>query len=426
MSFSSLYKNLFKVRLWCLLNGDEIESPAMRFSRLAINGGIPIRTTPWPILKRSDELTRSHLQAALESDNWSNGRQVESFERAFAEFLGCEHAILTVNATMALKLSLIAFDIGPSDEVVVPALTFPSVIMAVLECGAIPVVCDVDPNSLCMSRDTVEIAIGPRTRALIPTHLYCTQCDMPPILDLARHHGLVVIEDCAHAPGAQRCGRCTGTWGHAAIFSFNQKKPLSCGEGGCLVTNDSDHSNRVRWLRDFDTPATKAPRRMQRMGKVSEFQGAVLSGQLASLLNRLRVTEDRAELLREKLERLPGVHVLPRLVGTDLQTFYNFCFQISHMTDAITFRRALSAELGIDVGASYLPLDGNSALNCSCELQFQAQALRKTGTSCLVAHNAYQNKVMRFSGFYLYSDATGVNDIASAVDKVISHFIDKT
>ncbi len=394
----------------------------MNLSRLAIEGGSPVRKTPWRALERADEVTRAHLLDALESDVWSNGRHVESFERAFAEMLECEFAHLTVNATTALKLALLALDIGPQDEVILPALTFPSVALAVLECGAVPVICDVDPNTYCMSAVTVAPAITSRTRAVLPTHLYCGLCDMPPILELARRFGLDVIEDCAHAPGARRRGSCAGSWGRAAVFSFNQKKILSCGEGGCLVTNDGDLSERVHWLRDFDTAATEPPKRMQRMGKISEFQGAVLLGQLSSLYARLQITQERAEKLREKLERLPGVRVLMRLDGTEIQTFYNFCFRIAHLPDATAFRSALSAELGLKISASYMPLGNDPGLDCSREAQFRNQALRLESGGCPVANQAHRNEAMRFSGNHLYLDPACVEDIATAVEKVLTHF----
>ena len=395
----------------------------MSLSRLAIEGGKPVRSRPWSIPQRGDDPTRQHLIAALVSENWSNGEQVRAFEQAFAAFLGCEHVALTVNATMALKLALLAWNIGPGDEVVVPALTFPSMAMAVLECGALPVVCDVDPESYCMSAATLEPALSPRTRAILPTHLYCTQCDMPPILDLASRHGLIVIEDCAHVPGTRRHGRYAGTWGQAAIFSFNQKKPLSCGEGGCLATTNAGLYQRVRWLRDFDTPAVGPPTRMQRMGKVSEFQASVLSGQLASLTDRLRITEKRAEMLRERVERLPGVRVLPRLPGTELQTFYNFCLRVSRTTDTKAFRAALSAEIGLAVGTTYKPLDRDPALDCSNDHQFRSHQLRVTGGPCTTAKNAYE-AAMRFPSHFLSVDPTAVDDIATAVEKVLPHYTD--
>ena len=362
------------------------------------------------------------MLAALEAPNWSNGEMVRSFEAAFAEFLGCRHVVMTVNATMALELALLAYDFGPGDEVIVPALTFPSVVLAVLACGAVPVVCDVDPETYCISASTIAPAITGRTRAVIPTHLYCTLCDMPPILRLAQQHGIIVIEDCAHTPGAIRNRQCAGTWGHAAIFSFNQKKPLSCGEGGCLITGDDHLRDRVTWLRSFDGQACEPPRRMQRMGKVSDFQAAVLLGQLQGLSARLSETDKREEELRLKLAHLPPANILPRLPDTDRQTVYNCCLRINALRDAAAFRGALSAELGFEVTGTYMPLDLAPALDGSNEVQFRSNRLRTGGAPCAVAHRAYYSEGIRFPGYYLTADGSAVDDIASAISKVLEHF----
>jgi dTDP-4-amino-4,6-dideoxygalactose transaminase len=394
----------------------------MTQSLLAIEGGKPIRPKPWPSLKRADAQTHQNLIAVLESDNWSNGTWVQTFEKDFATFLGAKHAVMTVNATMALKLALLAYDIGPGDEVVIPALNYPSVAMSVLECGATPVFCDVDPETCCMSAATIEPVLSSRTRVLLPTHVFCSLCDMPPILEIARKRSLIVIEDCAHAAGARRHEHCAGTWGDAAIFSFNQKKQLTCGEGGCLVSKDANINQKVFWMRDFDSKPVKAPHRIQRMGKVSEFQTAVLCGQLASYGDHLRTIEERAELLRERLERLPRVRVLRRLDGTDLQTFYNFCFRVSGVTSHKAFRDALSAEIGLPVGTTYKPLDIDPALDCSQDRQFQSLRLRAGSGSCATAKKAHE-EAMRFFGRFLSVDPAAVNDIATAVEKVIPHFV---
>ncbi|MFA5262848.1 MAG: DegT/DnrJ/EryC1/StrS family aminotransferase [Opitutaceae bacterium] len=374
-------------------------------------------------MQRADERTQHLILEALNADNWSNGKQVQTFERDFAAFLGCKCVIMTANATIALKLGLLAHDIGPGDEVIVPALTFPSVALTILECGALPVICDIDPDNCCLSASTLEQVLSKRTRAIIPTHLYCTQCDMPPILDIARRHGLIVIEDCAHVPGSRRNGRFTGTWGQGAIFSFNQKKPLSCGEGGCFVTDDSDLGQRIRWLRDFDTPPKAPATRIQRMAKVSEFQAAVLNGQLKSLPDRLHAIECQTETLRKRLENLPAVHVLSRLGGTEQQTVYSFCLRITGLSDAAAFRCAVSAELNLQMDTTYAPLDINPALNCSCDRQFRPISTRIDNIQCKAAHKVFYQEAMRFPGHYLAADAAAVEDIATAITKVLPFFI---
>jgi dTDP-4-amino-4,6-dideoxygalactose transaminase len=373
--------------------------------------------------KRSDDRTRQNLVEVLESEKWSNNTQARTFERTFAEFLGCECAVLATNATTALKLALLALDLRPGDEVIVPALTFPSVALAILECNAVPVICDVDPQSYCLGVSALDAAKTSRTRVILPTHLYCTQCDMPPILDFAQRNGLIIIEDCAHVTGTRRYDRLAGSWGKGAIFSFNQKKPLSCGEGGCFVTNDSELCDRIRFLLDFDGTTTRPLVRLQRMAKISEFQAAVLNGQLPSLYKRLKATEERAECLRLRLKQFPEIQMLPRLSGTQLQTIYNFCFRVLGLEDAVAFRRALSEELGLEMGTTYMPLDINQSLNCSHEYQFQACSIRIGKGGCLIAHEAYFKEAVRFPGYCLTADERAVEDIAVAIEKTLPHFL---
>ncbi|MBN2181787.1 MAG: aminotransferase class I/II-fold pyridoxal phosphate-dependent enzyme [Sedimentisphaerales bacterium] len=358
--------------------------------------------------------------AALDAVNWSNGDFARRFERRLSEFLGCRFALLTTNATTALKLYLLARDVGPGDEVIIPALTFPSIAMAVMECGATPIICDVEANTGCMSARTFEAVLSKKTRVVIPTHLYCTLCDMPPIVDLAKRNNIDVVEDCAHSPGARRNNYSAGTFGNAGIFSFNQKKPLSCGEGGCLVTNQTEVYETARYLRDFDSPPTKSSVRIQRMGKISEFQAAVLIGQLDSLPKHLRAIEERAENLREHLNYMTDITLVPRLPGTDLQTFYNICFMVNENINVAFFRKALSAELGIPVSSSYVPLNQNQSLNCTRDRQFINYAV-ESKVPCCTAERIYRYRAVRFPGYYLNIDPTAVDDIDSAITKVLPH-----
>lgn len=391
----------------------------MSTSKLAIDGGEPVRKTPWPAQRRGDDLTRQKLIKALEGDNWSNGELVKEFEQRFASFLRAKHALLTVNATAALQLLLLAYDIGPNDEVIIPALTFASVAQAVLECGAVPVVCDVEPDTCCISATTIQAAITNRTRAVIPTHIYCTQCDMPPIMELAQRHNLKVIEDCAHVVGTVRDGRSAGTFGHAAIFSFNQKKHLACGEGGCLVTDDDSIFERATRLHNFDAPLVGSPRRIQRMCKVSEFQAAVLLGQIEPLQKRLSKIESQAEQLRQHFQRDSRVKMLTRLPDTDLQTFYQVCFYVPGITNVKRFQQGLSAELGMPITTTYIPLDINPAVACRGDRQFQSTPLRSVAGSCSSALLAHTNAV-KFPGFYLGLDDNASNEVITAIEKLFS------
>jgi len=173
--------------------------------------------------------------------NYWTGNEGREFEREYAEFVGCEHAIALANGTVALELALYSLGIGAGDEVIVPSRTFIATASSVVARGARPVCADVDRDSQTITADTIAPLITPRTKAIIPVHLAGWSCDMVPILELAESHGLAVIEDCAQAHGAEYRGRPVGSWGDMGAFSFCQDKIITtAGEGGMLVTNNAE------------------------------------------------------------------------------------------------------------------------------------------------------------------------------------------
>jgi len=381
---------------------------------LAIEGGEPIRTGAWPPEHGIDEADEEHLLCALRSRIWSAGAMTTAFESQFAEFCGTRHCLLVENGTTALKIALQAVGVEPGHEVIIPGMTWPSVASAVLECHAAPIPVDINLDNFGVSAEAIESAITPRTKAIVPTHLFSSQADLLPIQTVAARCGVHLIEDCAHVPGARRFGRALGTFGRAGIFSFNQKKLLSCGEGGCLITNDSDLFEKAVSLRHFDeSPGKLVPG----THRASEFQAAILASQLRKLPARLALMEERAERLRSLLQQVEGVLPLVRLPGTDRQTFYNFCFREKGATEITWFRRALEAELNLKISGGYTPLKEVTALKTSSDPRFRVlgQHLDSHLTNCTVAH--YQEAV-RFGHYALMADEKAVDDIARAVEKV--------
>src|SRR5437773_4778581 len=183
--------------------------------------------------------------------NWisSKGRFIEEFETSVAHFLGRKHAIATCNGTIALHLALLGLGVGPGDEVIVPSLTYVATANAVSYCGATPVFADSEPYSWCISVESIARLITPKTKGIIPVHLYGHPCDMEPILDLAKANGLWVVEDCAEAQGATYDGIPVGKFGTAAMFSFFGNKIITTGEGGMVVTDDDELAEKLRLLR---------------------------------------------------------------------------------------------------------------------------------------------------------------------------------
>jgi dTDP-4-amino-4,6-dideoxygalactose transaminase len=188
----------------------------------------------------------------LESCEFTLGREVAEFEREFADYCGSAHGIGVNTGTSALHLALLAADIGPGDEVITVPFTFVATVSAIVYTRATPVFVDIDPRTFTIDPARIEAAITPRTRAIIPVHLYGHPADMDPILDIARRHGLLVIEDAAQAHGAEYKGRRTGSLGDMACFSFYPGKNLGAyGEGGMVVTGNESYARTIRMLRDW-------------------------------------------------------------------------------------------------------------------------------------------------------------------------------
>jgi perosamine synthetase len=196
------------------------------------------------------ETEKRYVADCMES-SWisSIGKYLSRFEEAFAEFCEVKHAITTNNGTTAVHLALVALGIGPGDEVIVPTLTFVATANAVHYCGATPVLVDCDEETFNIDVRSIESKITPRTRAIIPVHLYGHPADMDPILDLAKKYNLHVIEDAAEAHGAKYRARTVGSIGTCATFSFYGNKIITTGEGGMVTTDDDELAAKLRLYR---------------------------------------------------------------------------------------------------------------------------------------------------------------------------------
>jgi len=195
---------------------------------------------------------REAIDEVLESQHFVLGPQVKAFEQEFAAYTRSAHAIGVNTGTSALHLALLAAGIGPGDEVITVPFTFVASVAAIVYTGARPVLVDIDPLSYTIDPARIESAITPRTRAILPVHLYGQSADMDPIVDIARRHGLLVVEDAAQAHGAEYKGRRAGSIGDLGCFSFYPGKNLGAyGEGGAVTTNNADFAHTVHMLRDW-------------------------------------------------------------------------------------------------------------------------------------------------------------------------------
>ena len=224
------------------------------------------------------------IQGVLDSCQFTLGSEVASFETEFATYCGSSHGIGVNTGTSALHLALLAAGVGPGDEVITVPFTFIATVSAVAYVGATPVFVDISPRTFTMDPAAIEAAITPRTKAIIPVHLYGQPADMAPILEVAKRHGLVVIEDACQAHGAEYRGQRVGSLGDLGCFSFYPGKNLGAyGEGGMVVTASAEHARTIRMLRDWG-----AEKKYQHVLKGFNFrlegiQGAVLRVKLRHL-----------------------------------------------------------------------------------------------------------------------------------------------
>ena len=211
---------------------------------------------PYLDLKAQYQSIKPEIDAAiarvLDSCQFVLGSEVAGFEQEFATYCGAAECIGLNSGTSALHLALLAAGVGAGDEVITVPFTFVASVAAIIYAGARPVLVDIDPRSFTMDPAAIEAAITPRTKAILPVHLYGQPADMDPIMEVARRHGLVVIEDAAQAHGAKYKGRPVGSIGDMACFSFYPGKNLGAyGEGGAVTTSNAEYARTVRMLRDW-------------------------------------------------------------------------------------------------------------------------------------------------------------------------------
>src|SRR3954451_8492444 len=201
------------------------------------------------------------------------GPEVSAFESEFADYLGARHCIGVGNGTDALTIALRALGVQPGDEVVCPSFPFYPRVEATVTAGATPVFCDIDPDTFCVTAETVEAAMTPRTKAILPVHLFGNVAPVPELAEL----GSPILEDAAQAAGATLDGRRAGALGHAATFSFFPSKNLYClGDGGAVVTNDPDVAARVRRLRFHGSEDKRSFVDVGYNSRLDEMQAAAL------------------------------------------------------------------------------------------------------------------------------------------------------
>lgn len=249
------------------------------------------------------EEVNAAIQGILDTCQFTLGSEVAAFENEFASYCQSTFGIGVNTGTSALHLSLLAADIGPGDEVITVPFTFVATVAAISYTGATPVFVDIDPRTYTMDPKAIEAAITPRTRAIIPVHLYGQMADMDPIMEFAQQHGLVVIEDACQAHGAEYKGRRAGSIGDAAAFSFYMGKNLGAyGDAGAVTTNSKAVADHIRLLRDHGSASKYEHVEMGVNSRLDELQAVVLRVKLPYLDAWNEARRRHADTYRRLLE----------------------------------------------------------------------------------------------------------------------------
>ena len=297
--------------------------------RLALLGGTPVRTRPftaWPIFGEAEE---QRLVRTLRSGQWGrlSGTEVGEFEKRFAEMHGCKHGIAVVNGTVSLRIALLAASIRAEDEVIVPPYTFLSTASAVIEANAVPVFADIDPDTFNIDPNSIEAAITPRTKAIIPVHFAGQIADMDAITAIARKHKLVVIEDAAHAHGASDQKRLAGSMGDFGSFSFQSSKNMTAGEGGIITTNDDSLARACRSIHNcgrVEGGIWYEHHVISGNYRLGEFQGAILNAQLDRLASQTETRDGNGQYLAARLAQIPGLQPQKRPASCTRHSYHLF------------------------------------------------------------------------------------------------------
>jgi dTDP-4-amino-4,6-dideoxygalactose transaminase len=282
-------------------------------AKLALDGGTPVRTKAFPVWPIWSERDEAAVLEVLRSGKWgshaSTGKVVEFCEK-FAAFQDAKYGVAVTNGTVALEVALRAVGVEPLDEVILPPYTFVASATAILAIGAIPVFCDVLPDTYLIDAADAERKITPRTKAILPVHIAGQPADMDAVLDVARRHNLRVVEDSAQAHGASWRGTKVGAIGDMGTFSFQASKNLNSGEGGIVLSNNQELAELAWSGANVGRVRAGGWYQHENMGwnlRLTEFQGALLLSQFEKVPAEFEKREKSARYLDRELGEIPGL-----------------------------------------------------------------------------------------------------------------------
>jgi perosamine synthetase len=321
---------------------------------LAIDGGTPVRTRPFPPRQPFGDREVELVTQAIRSQNLFRGRMVEELENGFAALYGARTAVASTSGTAAIHVAVGTLNPEPGDEIITAPITDGGTVVPIVYQGCIPIFADIDDSYNMDPRD-VEAKITPRTRAILLVHLFGNPCDMDAMMAIARRHGIPIIEDCSQSHVTEYKGRLLGSFGDIACFSLQQSKHMTTGDGGVTITSRDDLQRRMRLFRDkgWTTEPGWGRKSYEFLApnyRMTELQAAVGLAQLEKVREVVSRRHALGSLLTERIQGLPGVVPAPVTPG-GRHTYWAYSFAVTEGTSD-DFAAALKAE-GVPAGARY-------------------------------------------------------------------------
>ncbi len=402
--------------------------------KLAIHGGRPVRTKPWPSWPIWDESAEESVLSILRSGNWFRGRgqTVSEFEAKYAQLLDAKRCVCTVNGTNALLTALHVLDIGVGDEVIVSPYTFIATYNVVIGSCALPVFADTDPETFQINPDKIEERINENTRAILPVHILGLPANMDKINAIARKHNLKVIEDACQAWLAEWRGKKCGTLGDLGCFSFQNSKHLPCGEGGAVIGDDEELMDRCYSFHNCGRPYGSVKRTsgypiIGTNRRMTEYQAAILLSQMKRLESDTERRWTNGQYLTSKIKDIPGIvpHRLYDGVTRAAFHLYPFRYKKEHFNNAPRekFLAALTAE-GVPCSGGYGPQYRDGLIEVALNSKNFKRSFSKARLDRYREELHYPDndqlcqEAVWLGQELLLMDKQDINDIADAVAKV--------
>lgn len=402
---------------------------------LAIKGGRPVRTKPWPSWpiwdKNNDEAL---VIEVLRSGVWSRNKVVAEFEKKYAQLMGAKRCIGTTNGTNALLTSLHCLDVGIGDEVLVTPYTFVATIQVIFLNGALPIMVDPDPETFQINPDKMEEKIGEHTRAILPVHILGLPAQMDKINAIARKYDLVVVEDACQAWMAEWKGKKCGTLGDLGCFSFQNSKNLPCGEGGAIVGNDDKIMDKCYSYHDFGRGYGNVGqvegtgfRIMGNKCRMAEYQAAILLAQMRRLEEQTQTRNENAEYLTSRIKGIPGIIPHRLYDGVTRAAYHLYPFRYKkeyfHNVPRSKFLTALKAE-GIPCSSGYNRVNRNAFFeNALQSKNFRKAYSKKRLDRCRQLNHCPDGDQLCDEAVWLFQSLLlgtkrDMDDIADAIEKI--------